>query len=616
MADLIQLLPDSVANQIAAGEVIQRPASALKELVENAVDAGASQITVNLRDAGKALLQVIDNGRGMSETDARMAFERHATSKISQADDLFRLRTLGFRGEALASVAAVAQVSLQTRTAEQELGTLVEINGSTLVRQEAVACPVGSNFQVKNLFFNVPARRKFLKANHVELRYLIDEFVRVALTQCQVGFTLLHNDVQIHHLPPSGLRERVANLFGRKINAQLLAVELDSSIVRVQGFVGRPEAAKRKAGEQFFFVNNRYMRSSYFQGAVVEAYQGLLPPGSTPSFFLYLEVDPGTIDVNIHPTKTHINFENAGAIHQILLACVKEALGKFNVVPSLDFEMDASFEFPNFAPGTPVSAPRASDNPGYNPFEQEGRRFEAGRDHRGAANLRDWQKLYEGFEKLPPEPEEAELPRTLSFASQMDQPQQARPAAGRLFLQARGRYIVSTVKSGLMLIDQRRAHLRVLHDEFLDSLRRQSGVAQQLLYPATIELDAAAATLYEQIEPLARQMGFDLERLNANTLAINGIPATVADHEPSQLLEQLLESYRMTANEPRLDALERMAYALARVGAIGHGRGLEQAEMAQLVDQLFACPVPNYDPTGKKIIHMLDLPELEAFFKA
>ena len=484
MSDIIRLLPDSVANQIAAGEVIQRPASVIKELVENAIDAGAQHIDVLVTDAGKSSIQVIDDGKGMSETDARLSFERHATSKIREAADLFALRTMGFRGEALASIAAVAQVELRTCVEGEELGTKLVIAGSKVESQEAISCPKGSNFCVKNLFFNVPARRKFLKSNQTELSNILTEFERIALVNPNVSFTLYHNDAELFNLPAIQLRQRIMGVFGKKINQDLLSLDVDTTMVRISGFVARPESARKKGARQYFFVNGRYMRHPYFHKAIMDAYEHLIPVGEQVSYFIYFDVDPGNIDVNIHPTKTEIKFENEQAIWQILAAAVKETLGKFNAVPSIDFDTEGMPDIPAFesSPYAGIQPPKTTYNPDYNPFNTSA----VPPSSYSSKPSRDWEQLYEGLEHHSSAQHiQKSYPDDGDYftAASMEQPvtptlydhseEAAMGEKSSQHYQFKGRFILTSVKSGLMIIDQQRAHIRILYDQYLEQITRR-----------------------------------------------------------------------------------------------------------------------------------------------
>lgn len=607
MSDIIRLLPDSVANQIAAGEVIQRPASVIKELVENAIDAGATEVHVLVTDAGKTAIQVIDNGKGMSETDARLSFERHATSKIREASDLYALRTMGFRGEALASIAAVAQVELKTRMANNELGIKITISASRVESQEAVSCPQGSNFVVKNLFFNLPARRKFLKANSTELSNILTEFERIALVHPDVSFFLYSNDSELFNLPVSNLRQRILNVFGKKLNQQLLSVEVDTTMVKVSGFVGKPETARKKGSNQYFFVNGRYMRHPYFHKAVMEAYERLIPIGEQVSYFLYFEVDPATIDVNIHPTKTEIKFENEQAVWQILAAAVKESLGKFNAIPSIDFDTDDMPEIPAFESGsTTIEAPKVHINTDFNPFKSSSAY---------ARPKTDWEGLYGGLTSptqtvVMPEPEpKEEVPTSTLYGKETPMEKSAN------HFQFKGRFILTSVKSGLMLIDQHRAHIRVLYDRYMAQMQERKGASQGVLFPEVLQLPASEAAVLESITDDLTLIGFDVSNLGGGSYAVNAIPAGTEGLNPIELVRNMIHTAMEKGADVKEEVQHLLALTLARTSAIVYGQVLSNDEMASLVDSLFSCPTPNYTPDGKTILSTLQEEELEKPFK-
>ncbi len=602
MPDVIKLLPDSVANQIAAGEVIQRPASVVKELMENSVDAGGRHISVIIRDAGKTLIQVIDDGSGMSETDARLAFERHATSKITTALDLFAITTKGFRGEALASIAAVAMVELKTRREDDEAGTLINISGSRVGLQEPCSCPTGSSFSVKNLFFNIPARRKFLKTDTTETRHIVNEFQKVVLAHPAIRFTMYHNDNEIYDLKPGNLRQRIVGVFGRQINNDLINIETETSLVSIRGFVGKPENAKRTYGEQFFFINNRYMKHPYFHKAVLEAYQNILPPEAIPSYFIYMEADPASIDINIHPTKTEIKFEDERAIWQILMASVREALGRFNIVPSIDFESEGLIEMPVVgASDTLPDQPVVNIDHQFNPFAGEepgyGRRsyleqFEKER-------TTGWQNLYPPVESgLPGENTSGQIKET-----------------NRKFFQIRNKYLVCPVKSGLMLIDQKRAHERILFERYLDCLGNNRSVSQADMFPVTVNLNPSDYVLLREIENDLEVLGFKFEHSGKNEITITGRPSGSESANIREILEILLEDYKNTQESPAGGERARVASAMASASAIPYGKQLTLEEMENLFDTLFACQSPNYSPRGKAVITILTLEELDRKFK-
>ena len=598
MPDVIKLLPDSVANQIAAGEVIQRPASVVKELMENSVDACAKIIRVIIKDSGKTLIQVIDDGTGMSETDARLSFERHATSKITNAQDLFAIKSKGFRGEALASIAAVSMVELKTRKEESDTGTLIVINGSKVDIQEPCSCQKGSSFSVKNLFFNIPARRKFLKSDNTELRHIVIEFQKVAIAHPEIKFSLHHNDNEIYNLTTSNYRQRIIGVFGKQINNELLTLDTDTSLIKIKGFIGKPENARRTYGEQFFFVNNRFMKHPYFHKAVVEAYQNILPPEAVPSYFILLEIDPASIDINIHPTKTEVKFEDERSIWQILMASVREALGRFNIVPSLDFENEGLIDIPVRPFLTDIPNPPVIElNTQYNPFTGEEKpeshsdfieRFER-------ENTANWEKLYTALEKEDDK----------TFKAEQDR---------RLF-QIKNKYIVCPVKSGLMLIDQKRAHERILFERFLICLSNNQNVSQTEMFPVAIELNPADYFVLKEIENDIRLLGFNIRYSDKNMISITGRPSGSGSSDPVEMLEILLEEYKKTQSDPSTGSKEKIAAAMAGAAAIPYGKVLLKSEMEDLFDNLFACKSPNYSPKGKSVINILTLDDIDKRFR-
>lgn len=608
--DIIHLLPDAVANQIAAGEVIQRPASVIKELIENAIDAGASNINVVLEDAGRTLIQVVDDGKGMSDTDARLAFERHATSKIKKADDLFALKTMGFRGEALPSIAAVAHVKLTTRTIENELGTQVEIEGSRLVSQEPCACPVGANFEVRNLFFNVPARRKFLKSNQTELNNIIQEFERIALVNPSVAFTLRHNGSLVTQLPSAPLRMRISNIFGRKLNEQLLDIDVDTTLIHIKGFVGKPDSSKKKGCHQYFFVNGRFMRHPYFAKAIMEAYDQLIPTGEQIPYFLYFEVDPANIDVNIHPTKTEVKFENEQAIWQIIVAAIREVLGRFSAVPVLEFDTEGCPEIPVFQEHGNIAPPKLEFNSNFNPFTKNSAPASSKSANR-------WEALYpdvmtgsglEGYEVTEITEEE---PETL-YASQEEETIEMSSE----HIQLQGQYILTPVRSGMMIVNQQRAHIRILYDKYRAQMEGQPVSTQGLLFPEVVQFSIADALLLEEATDELKALGFELSPLGGGSFAVNGMPAGLEDIQPAVLLTNIVESIKDKSTGMEADIQHRLALTIARSAAIVVGQALTNAEMDNLINQLFACPNPNHTPDGKLIVTILQYADIERMFKA
>jgi len=623
MSDIIRLLPDSVANQIAAGEVIQRPASVIKELVENAVDAGAKHIDVLVTDAGKTSIQVIDDGKGMSETDARLAFERHATSKIREAADLFALRTMGFRGEALASIAAVAQVELRTCQEGEDLGTSLCISGSKVESQETVACPKGSNFQVKNLFFNIPARRKFLKSNQTELSNILTEFERIALVNPDVSFTLHHNGTEMLNLPAIQLKQRIMGVFGKKINQELLSVGVDTTMVRISGFVGRPETSRKKGARQYFFVNGRYMRHPYFHKAVMDAYEQLVPTGEQVSYFLYFEVEPANIDVNIHPTKTEIKFENEQAIWQILSAAIKESLGKFNAVPSIDFDTEGMPDIPAFenSPYSGLQMPKTTYNPEYNPFNTSSSSPSYTRQ-----DSKGWDKFYEGLEQHSSPASAFSYPDDGDYFVEQPQEEQNPTLYGQMeesasvetsaqHYQYKGHYIMTSVKSGLMVIDQHRAHVRILYDRYLSQIASRQGASQGMLFPDIVQFSASEIPVLQSIMDDLSYLGFELTDLGGGSYAINGVPAGIEGLQPIELVQNMVHTAIEKGCKVKEEVQSMLALSLAKAAAIVQGQVLSNEEMNHLVDELLTSTSPNYTPDGKPALVVIQEDELEKLFK-
>lgn len=621
MSDIIRLLPDSVANQIAAGEVIQRPASVVKELVENAVDAGARSIKIIVRDAGRTLLQVVDDGSGMSDTDARMAFERHATSKIEAAADLFSLHTMGFRGEALASIAAVAQVDLRTMRHGEELGTRLIINGSRVESQTPEACAPGTNMMVKNLFYNVPARRKFLKKDVVEMANILREFERMALVNTDIDFELIHNDVTVHKLMRSSLKQRIADLFGRGLDKQLLPVGTDTSIVRIDGFIGRPENARRRNALQFLTVNGRHMRHPVFHKALMQCYEELIRPDEMPNYFINFTVDPSTIDVNIHPTKNEIKFENEGAIRQILVAAVKEALGSFNAAPAIDFDAPGGdFDMPVFNPQSDV-APRVPIDHDYNPFRASSSPA-VGHTRRSALN--DWEKLYDNFANRRDESyAEVQAGQTAAAVSQPELPELDAPAtldysagegetADFGSLQLKRRFIVTPSKSGLMVVEQHRAHERILYERFCEKMRGGDISGQKVMFAETLHLSASQHAVLESLAGELRHLGFELVHLGETSWGIDAVPAVATDINPRETLMRIVEE---ASQDCGAEALRRnVAQSLAASAAIPAGKELTAAEREHLLEELFRLPAPNYTSDGRLIVSIIPLDRITSLF--
>lgn len=613
MSDIIHLLPDSVANQIAAGEVIQRPASVLKELVENSIDAGATFIQILIKDAGRTLIQVVDNGKGMSETDARMAFERHATSKITNVDDLFSLRTMGFRGEALASIASVAQVELRTRRADDELGVMVEIAGTRVFKQESIQCDIGTAFLIKNLFFNVPARRRFLKSDNVEKSHILNEFYRIALVNSTVAFSFFDGDEEIFQLPVSNNKVRIENIFGKnskkRWQQQLLSIETSTNLANIYGYVGKPEFAQKSA-IQYFFVNGRYMQHPYFRKAVQLAYNQMIQATESPNFFIYFDVDPQTIDVNIHPTKTEIKFENEQAIWSILSATVKEALGKFNIIPSIDFDQEGSLDIPSTMSVENVRPPQTNFNPDYNPF--------------GASNYKrpvlDWEKLYGGFESKDTSIESSPTWQPdISFenvqnidASQQQFLEQNDSRADNF--QYKNRYIITSVKSGMLMIDQHRAHIRILFDQFISQIENRKALSQQVLFPEILELSADDELFFHQMMPDLHFIGFEFDELGNHAFSVKGVPDQIGGGSVIDLLLTMLENAKTTAENLTETMHESIALSLAEASALKSGQRLTNEEMNDLIERLFCCSNHNVTPDGKKIMTIFTGDEIEKRF--
>ncbi len=612
MSDIIQLLPDSVANQIAAGEVIQRPASVVKELVENAIDAGAGSVRVVVVDAGRTTIQVIDDGCGMSETDARLAFERHATSKIRHADDLFALTTMGFRGEALPSIAAVAQVELTTRMASDDIGTRLTLQGSKVTGQEPVACPVGSNFKVENLFFNVPARRKFLKSNATELNNILQAFERIVLVYPGVAFSLFSNGQELMNLRQGNLRQRINDVFGRKLGQELLPVGVDTAFCRISGFVGKPEAARKKGAATYFFVNGRFMRHPYFHKAVANAFERLVAEGMQVPYFIYFDVSPADIDVNIHPTKTEIKFENEQAIWQILTAAVKDAIGRFCEIPSIDFDTEGRPDIPPFDPQRDnVAMPRVTYNPGYNPFAgsaggtvDSGDSKPYGSDSRRKSSS-DWQTLYDAALARGGEPD----PQPLF-------PEEEPPLADKspAHYQYKGRYIMTAVKSGLMIIDQHRADLRIRYDRYMARDAHNAPHTQRVLFPEMIEFSPSENVVMQQSLPQLAAMGFEVSDLGGGSYAVSGVPAGLDGLDPVALVRNIVAD-AAAAVQSSASLQETVALSMARQAAIPYGQVLTNDEMERVVNELFVCSNVNYTPDGHTIIAILPQHDIDQLMK-
>lgn len=594
MSDIIQLLPDSVANQIAAGEVIQRPASVIKELVENAVDAGAKTINVLVVDAGRTMIQVIDDGKGMSDTDARLAFERHATSKIRQAADLFDLHTMGFRGEALASIAAVAQVELRTRMADREIGTLLTLEGTRVTGQEPVACPVGSNFKIENLFYNVPARRKFLKSNSTELNNIMTAFERIALVYPEISFTMHSNGLEVMNLHAGTLRQRIVDVFGKRLNHDLLPIEVETSLCSITGFVGKPESAKKKGVQQYFFVNGRYMKHPYFHKSVMNTYERMIPAGMQVPYFIYFTVPAGDIDVNIHPTKTEIKFENEQAIWQILTAAVNDSIGKFCEIPSIDFDTEGQPEIPLFDPSYNIAPPKPQYNPTYNPFETT-----STVEHKDKV-IDQWEELYKGLHT------EETFPQVVQ--SKIGNPIEDRSPS---HYQYKGKYIMTAVKSGLMIIDQNRADIRIRYERFMNQMEQEVSRTQKVLFPEVVQFSPSAKVMVVKLLPYLQKVGFDLTDLGGNSFSVNGVPAGLEGINSVSLLQEIVADATEKGCASATDIHSTLALGMARRSAVTYGEVLGNEEMETLVNDLFASSNVNYTPDGKAILSILPQRDIE-----
>lgn len=609
MPDIIRLLPDSLANQIAAGEVVQRPASAIKELLENAIDAGATQVQVIIKEAGKTLMQVMDDGKGMSETDARMSLERHATSKISKSEDLFSIRTMGFRGEALASIAAVSQLEIKTRQAESELGTMICVEASEVKKQEPVACEAGTSICIKNLFYNVPARRNFLKSNGVEMKHILEEFQRIALANPELSFSLYQNDLETYNLPAGKLSQRIVNLFGRNYKEQLAAVSEETGDIAIQGYIGKPEFAKKTRGEQFFFVNKRFVRSNYLNHAVMNAFGGLLPEGSYPFYVLFIDIDPIHVDVNVHPTKTEIKFDDERTVYAIVSAAVRQALATHNITPALDFSADINL-------GSKLSINRESiKEKNYSQFRTT--------SSMQRSNQENWEKLFgehQGKSFDPKDHREEKQPEehlTLTFESNLNKgtEQEIKNADYRkAIFQLHNQYIVTQVKSGMMIIDQQAAHERILFEKYIGYLKNSKGASQQSLFPQTVSLNPGDHSLVMEMEGEIRALGFLIEPFGKNDIIIKGLPVDIGAANEKEIFEGLIEQFKRNKSELSIPRTENLARALAKRTSIKKGSRLNETEMSGLIDQLFACSSPNYAPNGQTTFYILDLNRIENYF--
>lgn len=618
MQNVITLLPESVANQIAAGEVVQRPASIVKELLENAIDAKATFIKLIVKDAGKTLVQVIDNGVGMNPVDARMAFERHATSKIKKAEDLFQLHTKGFRGEALASIAAVAQVELKTKREEDIVGQLIEIEGNKFMRQEECQAPTGSSFSVKNLFFNIPARRNFLKDDNVELKHIIDEFERVALPHSNIHFQLFSNGNEIYNLPPANLIERISGLFSKTLQGKLVQINEDTDVVKISGYVGKPESAKKRRGDQYFFVNDRFIKSPYLHHAIAEAYRELIASDAHPAYYLFLEVNPETIDINIHPTKTEIKFQDEKIIYALLHSAVKRALGKANLAPSLDFNSEMSFDIDY---SKSVSAPTVTVNPDYNPFSTGSSKSSSGggtsykqpfESDLQKSNKNNWESLYQNYNSAD---YKGEI-ENLQIETQAEQTKIEHDIFSTKGFQLYNKYIISAHENGLLVIDQQRAHERILYEHYIATKDRNIATpSQRVLFPVTIELSTNDYVLLESLMPHFKLLGFEIEPFGKNTVVVQGTPAELGEFNTQEMIEGILETYKLNTFDVKIDPFENMCKSMAKSAGIKYGKTLDEQEIALMLEHLFMCENPMYSPNGKPVMMEMSKLELDSFFK-
>ncbi|MDZ7934813.1 MAG: DNA mismatch repair endonuclease MutL [Emticicia sp.] len=634
MLDIIHLLPDSIANQIAAGEVVQRPASVVKELLENSIDARANNIQLIVKDAGRTLIQVIDDGMGMSATDARMSFERHATSKIRTADDLFSILTMGFRGEALASIAAIAQVELRSRRMTDEVGTMIRIEGSEIKSQESVSCTKGTNFQVKNLFFNVPARRNFLKSNPVEMKHILDEFQRVSLAHPDITFTLYHNDVEVYNLPAGKLSRRIVDIFGKAYREQLAGCEEETPFVNISGYVGKPESAKKGRGEQFFFVNKRFIKHNYLHHAVLSAFEATIPEGSSPFYVLFIEIDPSHVDINIHPTKTEIKFDDERAVYAIIRSAVRRAIGVYNLTPTIDFESDINFAnltntnrfsdspnpiSPSFSGLSDFENARPSSQQGtYQPQHDDVYREKRENTQRDnlTSNTENWRKLFDGLEGFKPN-NQASLgfdsePMTMGSKANdiSDESRRIAEIQEISAIQIQNRFIVAQAKNGLMLIDQRAAYERILYEKYYNNLQNKKSFTQQLLFPKTLDLQPADYQLVMEIQEEIKALGFSFEEFGQHTIKINGVPPEVQEENEKEIFEGLVQQYKTNQTDLQLDRLENVARSFSKRSSSKYMGELSKIEINMLIHQLFETAVPSYTPNGEPIMTILPLDQL------
>lgn len=611
MADIIKLLPDSVANQIAAGEVIQRPASAVKEMLENAVDSGATSIELIIKDSGKTLIQIIDNGCGMSVTDARMSFERHATSKITGVDDLFRIRTFGFRGEALASIAAIAQVELKSRRVEDDLGTHVTIEGSVVKSQLPCAMENGTSIQVKNLFYNVPARRQFLKSDAHEMRLIIEEFQRVALVNPRIAFNLINNTKLQIQLPSASLKQRISNIFNNNYQEKLVPVETDTDVVKISGFIGKPESARKTRGEQYFFANSRFIKHPYLNHAVEEVFSSLIPEDHFPSYFLYLDVNPSDIDINIHPTKTEVNFQNHQAIYGILKSAVKQAIGKYSLFPTIDFDTSPEYNF-YFPKDKPISVPGVKVNPEFNPFVKK-QSPDLGLSSFYVSPTVTGSTTGSNAAQIANFNTENQSGKPASFTIGADFDSGEHESRG--FIQLKNKYIISKIKSGIIIIDQQAAHERILYEQFIERIESRPANIQQQLFPQTLKFTPGDAEIIIELTDELKRLGFVLEPFGLNTFIATGTPSDMADQNIQGLIEGMLENFKLNKSNLKIDKINNLARAMSRNLSMKSLKSFSTEEMQGLVDDLFACKVPSVSPSGKAIIVNYSVDEIEKRFQ-
>ncbi|WP_339654932.1 DNA mismatch repair endonuclease MutL [uncultured Maribacter sp.] len=613
MADIIRLLPDHVANQIAAGEVVQRPSSVVKELLENAIDAGATEIQLIVKDGGKTLIQIVDNGKGMSGTDARLSFERHATSKIQKAEDLFNLHTKGFRGEALASIAAIAHVEMLTRTEEDEIGTRIKIEGSKVVAQEVVVAPKGTSMLVKNLFFNIPARRNFLKSDQVEFRHITDEFHRISLAHPQVAFNFYNNGSDVFQLPTNDFRKRIVQIFGRKTDEKLVPVEEETQVVKISGYIQKPEFAKKSRGEQFFFANNRFIKSPYLHHAILGAFEGLIRPGTHPGYFLNLEVDPGTIDINIHPTKTEVKFDDEHTLYAMLKSTVKHSLGQFNVIPTLDFEQDQNLETPYSYKNKEVGIPQVVVDSSFNPFEAVKTSRGNATSNYAKPKVEGWENLYTGMEVSLEDNSNLEFESEVVNSSIFDEGKEVVDHTTTTF-QLRKKYIITTIKSGMVVINQSRAHQRVLYEKFLKNITIKEAVSQQLLFPLTLSFSPSEISILNEIKENLCTVGFVFGEVAEDGVEIKGVPVLVAESEVQMIMEQLISDFQQEVPGDSFSQSDMLAKTLAKTLSVKTGETLDEFSQVKLVNDLFACKETTLSPFNKKVFMTITENDIERKF--